>query len=245
VAIIKRDTGVEPPNTVLQAEAEVANRQANVIDSVRIIADAQDALKRAMNIKNGGDMWEYNLIPLDKPFFTPVNPNEEACYAEALQLRPDYAAAKLGKDIAEINKIVAWNQRLPQLDLVAQYQLSGGEQTVGNSFENAETGDFETYNAGVRFSYPLQNRTARAQYRQSVSQFQQREEVIRNLQELIRLDLQPGESVGPLDVRCLCLFFRPVAQVEKLGGSNGQPVPACLPGHAGNRDLARRRYAAH
>ena len=50
IAVIKRDTSVEPPNVVLQAQAEVSGREASVIAAQRAIADAGDSLKRVMNI---------------------------------------------------------------------------------------------------------------------------------------------------------------------------------------------------
>lgn len=190
VARIKRDTGVEPPNIVLQAEAEVARRDALVIDARRTIADVQDALKRVMNISETSDEWRYNLIPVDGPSYNPISPNEQAVYAEALQLRPDYRAALLGTDIAEINRRVAKNRRLPQLDVVGSYQITGLEKNLGESIDNLETGDFETWDAGLRFSYPLQNRTARAQYRQSETQLDQQHELVRNLEDVIRLEVR-------------------------------------------------------
>ncbi|HUT24079.1 MAG TPA: TolC family protein, partial [Sumerlaeia bacterium] len=95
ITVIKRDTGVEPPSVVLQAEAEVARREAQVIDARRLIADVSDSLKRSMNITEGSEKWRYNLVPVDRPLVTPVSLNDEAVFAEALQFRPDYRGALL------------------------------------------------------------------------------------------------------------------------------------------------------
>ncbi|NQU45190.1 TolC family protein, partial [bacterium] len=92
VTRIKEETGVEPPNVVLQAEADVSRREALVIDAQRQIADTADRLKKAMNVPESAEEWNFNLIPVDKPDFEPVNLNEEAIYQEALALRPDYRA---------------------------------------------------------------------------------------------------------------------------------------------------------
>jgi outer membrane protein TolC len=190
ITIIKRDTGVEPPSVVLQAEAEVARREAQAIDARRLIADVSDSLKRSMNITEGSEKWRYNLVPVDRPLVTPVSLNDEAVFAEALQFRPDYRGALLTTEIAEIDRRVKKNARLPQLNAQGTYQITGLDSSTHQAFDNVETADFEGYRAGLEFSYPLQNRQARAAYRQSGSRLEQARETITNLEDIIRLEVQ-------------------------------------------------------
>lgn len=190
IAIIKRDTGVEPPNVVLQAQAEVSSREASVIDARRAIADAADALKRVMNMSEASEQWNANLIPVDRPTFTPVNLNEQAVYSEALRFRPDYRNAQYALEIARINHLVAKNNKLPQLDINGSYSITGMEDSFSGAVDSAETADYETWSGGLSFYYPLQNRAAKAGYRSAGMEIDKSEETLRNLAEVIRLEVR-------------------------------------------------------
>ena len=190
-ATIKRDAGVEPPTVVLQAEAEVARQNANVISAVQTISQSQDNLKKIMNITEGSEEWQYNLIPIDKPGYAPMSLNEEAIYAEALELRPEYRTALFNLDILDVQKNVAKNNTLPQLNAVASYQRQGiDDSSYTGALDNAEDHDYYIKSAGLQFSYPLQNRTARANYKASISRVEQQNEQLKNVADSIRLEVR-------------------------------------------------------
>lgn len=190
ISIVKRDTGVEPPTVVLEAEAEVSRREALLIDAQSKIASTADSLKRAMNLTEGSAEWNYNVIPVDRPSFAPLSINEEAIYAEALSMRPDYRAQLIGKDIAVIGKNVAENQKLPQLNAIAGLQATGLGRNGVDAGDNLDSGKYWGWNAGLVFSYPLQNRQASANYEQKKALLDQSAEQLKNLEEIIRLDLR-------------------------------------------------------
>jgi outer membrane protein len=196
-AVIKRDTGVEPPTVVLQAQAEVSRREALLIAAKSDIADASDSLKRMMNITEGTDRWNYNLIPIDSPSFAPLDVNETAAYDLALSMRPDYRAVKIAIEEAEIGKMVKKNSLLPELNLTADFAGVGGERSVSEAWD--ETGDrkYDSYNLGLELNFPLQNRKARAEYRQAKTQLAQLDESRKNLEDGIRLEVRA--SVRSLD----------------------------------------------
>ncbi|MBN1867557.1 TolC family protein [Candidatus Sumerlaeota bacterium] len=217
IATIKRDTGVEPPNVVLQAQAEVSVREASLIQAIQSIADASDQLKRTMNIAETSEQWDYNLTPIDRPDITPYDLNENAIHDEALAFRPDYRSAKLALEIAEIEKRVAKNSRLPSLDATAGYRIMGLEDSFHGAVDNAETADFETWNAGVEFVYPLQNRQARAAYRQALKAVEQQEEILRDLEDAIRLEVRSAVRSLETNLRLTAAYQANVeAEAAKL-----------------------------
>jgi len=187
---VKVDTGVEAPNVVLQAEAEVSRREALLIDAQRLIADSADRLKRAMGMTEGTAEWQYNLIPVERPSFTPMSPNEEAVYAEALEMRPEYRTAQFGLDMAEIDLKIAENAKKPELDASVGYQITGMGKDGGEALDSIQSGNYSGWNAGLTLKFPLQNRYALATYSQKTKVLAQGKESLESLKEMIRLEVR-------------------------------------------------------
>lgn len=190
ISVVKRDTGVEPPNVVLQAQAEVSRREALVIQARSVIADVADNLKRIMNIEEGTHEWQVNLIPVDRPRFGSLDLNEQAIYQEALLNRPDYRSMELGLHMAEIDEKVARNQKLPSLDAQVRYQYYGMGDSKGHAWDSMETGDYFGWNASLAFAYPLQNRQARHSHKQKEQTLEKQQEMLKQLEEIIRLEVR-------------------------------------------------------
>ena len=168
----------------------MARRDALVIDARRQIADVSDALKQTMNITAGSEQWHYNLVPIERPVFSPLELDEEDVFEEALESRPDYRAALLGLEAAEVNRRVAKNAMLPRLDASAGYQVTGLEESFDDAMDEAESIDFTGWNLGLTLSYPLQNRGAKAGYAQSVERLERQREILTHIKEIIRLEVR-------------------------------------------------------
>jgi len=187
----KLDAGTVAPNEVLQAQAEVSKREADVISARSLIATAQDSLKRRMNITEGSEQWNYNLIPLDRPQFAPLNLNEEAVYQEAVGSRPDYRRILYGIERAGVQKMVAKNNTLPNVSAVAGYEVSDSDSSTRDDFSRLDGDtDGHGYNVGLQASHYLQNRSAKAVYRQSQDAEKQQQELKRSTEEIIRLEVR-------------------------------------------------------
>ncbi len=214
VTRIKVEQGVEPPNVALQAEAETSNREALVINARSAIADASDALKQKMHIYPGDEQWDYNLIPVDQPIVSPVPLNENAIYQEALLLRPDYRVAQRNLEVLEVDKRVAKNSRLPQLDATGSVSANAVGADFGEAGDNLETTDNYTYTAGLEFSYPLQNRAARGDYNAASLRVEQQLETLENLKELIRLEVRSTMRALETNLRLIHAFDSAVKSEE-------------------------------
>jgi len=115
---------------------------------------------------------------------------------------------------AEIDRRVTKNARLPQLNAQGAYRITGLDSSAHEAFDNAETVDFGGYSAGLEFSYPLQNRQARAAHRQSGSRLEQARETIANLQDIIRLEVQTTLRALETDMK-LAKAFEASIEAEK------------------------------
>jgi outer membrane protein TolC len=177
---IKVRVGTMAPLDVVQAESEHASREEAVIVAEAAVAEAEDALKRAIFNTNDPAMWETRIVPVERPTAEPFRVDLEAAIRNALGRRTDMTAARKRFESAEYNVEYARNQLLPTVDLIAAYGTTGiggtfvereglgGPiiRTVPGGFSDA-LGDvfgrnFPTWTFGFNLAYPIFNRQADA-----------------------------------------------------------------------------------
>ncbi|MGP0629683.1 TolC family protein [Nitrospina sp. 32_T5] len=176
------EVGTMAPLEILQAQSEVASREEAVINAEKLIKDNEDNLKNILNIAFDSEKGTKNIQPLDAPQYDPqAKVDLNHAISQALRQRPDYLSKKKELDTRNIQVEFNENQTYPTLDLVASYGLNGitGDArpvglggaprisqfggTFGRGMERALSTDFDSWTAGVVFSYPLGNRAAESQ----------------------------------------------------------------------------------
>ena len=171
--------GTSAPIDIVQSEATVASREVDIIVAENQVENAADVLKDLMGFENRED-WRSQIVPTDALEATTTSANLDQSIAEALQRRPDLRQMELETEINEINVMSARNAVLPQLNLGLNYGFAGvgGTQTLvdpdtGEVIETIPGGwsdaqsqiwnrDYNQWSAGITFSYPLENTTAKA-----------------------------------------------------------------------------------
>lgn len=180
----KAEVGVLPPVEVLQAEAEKAAREEGVIRAEDALRDAEDTLRRVLNLSDAPGYWEVRLVPSDEPVLTQDPNGLEEHLQTALTRRPDLNQAKLNLESKKIQLKYSRNQLLPRVDLVgalgvsglsgkaqSQPDLSNPGATLQNPFggnnsdslDELTSGDHYSYSIGIQVAYPLGNRAARSE----------------------------------------------------------------------------------
>jgi outer membrane protein TolC len=162
--------GVAAPVEVTQAEAQAAAQVQNVILAEKAIKDAEDQLKLIINIPDGEKIWARSIIPADEPPFEVAPVNADAFIQEALEKRPEYAAAKLTLQNSDLNLRVARNQLLPSLQFQGGVGLNGLNEVdkgLGSDYGQLTSGDFYSWSAALVLTYPLGNRSARSAFVQA------------------------------------------------------------------------------
>jgi outer membrane protein TolC len=171
---IRVDAGQIPPRDLVQAEAEVAQRNENLIRARTVADDAEDALRRLIVDPSDLAFWQVRLDPVEQPTRTDMAPDADAAVTTALAERLDLARA--GQDLESARKRVQFlsNQRLPDVRLEASYRgngLGGTEfvrtggfpgivtgtrsHTIAGALGQVFTNDYPTWSLGVSISYPL------------------------------------------------------------------------------------------
>jgi outer membrane protein TolC len=196
--------GVAAPVEVTQAEAQAAAQVQNVILAEKAIKDAEDQLKLIINLPDAEKIWARTIVPADAPPFEVVQVGGEASIQEALEKRPEYAAAKLTLQNTELNLRVARNQLLPSLQFQGNVGLNGlnsKDEGLGSDYGNLTSGDFYSWSAALVLSYPLGNRSAKSAFVQARLIDDQARTTLLNLKRQIISQVREGVRRIDADIR--------------------------------------------
>ena len=138
---------------VLQAEAGLALRKSKLAEAQQKQRETVAQLRTPISLPV--DAVEVEIRAKDQPNPLADVPPFEQSGQRALELNPDYLSEQ--KKLAQENVKLAYakNQRLPQLDLKASYGLNGLGDSPGDSWQQAQSGDFPSFSVGVEVRIPL------------------------------------------------------------------------------------------
>lgn len=147
------DAGRGSELDVAQAEAGLALRRSKLFESRQKQRETVAQLRALVSVapESEGADW----LAKDRPEPGADIPAFQEAGQRALALNPDYLTQQ--KKLAQENVRIAYakNQRLPQLDLKASYGLNGLDSSPGSSWEQAQSGDYPSFAAGVELRIPL------------------------------------------------------------------------------------------
>lgn len=181
------EVGTLAPIEVLSAQAEVATREADLIQAETQIKSNEDQLKLLLHITGDEDKAITDLVPKDKPTYVVREVNLDEALAAAIANRTDLKIAAIGLDTDRLNLSYAKNQVLPDLSLSASYSSPGIDGTriyyIGNpldgNIDHTVPGDiggalgqtfklkYPNWNLGLTFSLPLANVFSKASLSQA------------------------------------------------------------------------------
>jgi HAE1 family hydrophobic/amphiphilic exporter-1 len=200
------EIGTTPPIDIVEAEAEVAQRQEAVILAEAQIQTSEDTLRALVFNPSSPDFWTIRIEPTDLPPFAPVAVDVDAAVKNALGRRTDLDQSRKSLEANDVSIRFFRNQTLPDVSAEFNYGLSaiGGTQfqrgpslgltpgaIIGETHRSYTsvlsdllTNDFPTWTAALSISYPIgtsqqEANLARARLQQTQTQTQ-----IRN-QELL------------------------------------------------------------
>jgi outer membrane protein TolC len=192
------EIGTMAPIDVVEAEAEVAQRDEAVIVAEADIARSEDALRVLIDDPSTPDFWSYHIEPTDPPPFEPAAVDVDGAVRHALDRRTDLREAQKTLEADDVSIKYYRNQVLPDVTAELDYGLAGigGTQALrGAGFPGPIIGTTETsygsvladvfgnsfpkWTLKVNMSYPLghsqqETTLARARVQHSQSQLQLR-----------------------------------------------------------------------
>lgn len=181
---------------VTQARARMAEREELVLVAERAVRDAENHLRQLTGeTVVGADGPSVAIDPL-----TPTNPPQvdgAAALHQALELRPDYQAAKLGITIRKAKHVAARNELLPRVDFVGSYGYNGNDADFPTSRAQVRNRDFRAYSAGVVVSVPLTFAEGRGRARAAKLALQQSQADLTRLEQDVALNV--AAAIGQME----------------------------------------------
>lgn len=212
------EVGTLAPLEVLNAEATVAQREADILQAEALIRRSEDVLKSLVNPPAEGGPRAVRIVPTDKPAYRPASVSMDEALAQALERRPELRAGRTTIDTGRLNFSVARNQLLPQLDLKLSYWSPGisgdrvlylnddpflgviiGKESGGASkaFKDAAKFLYNNWTVGLTLTVPVANVVGRANLALARLELDRSEARLRNQEQQIALEV--GDAVRSVE----------------------------------------------
>ena len=210
--------GQMAPIEILNAEAAVAQREADLIQAEALITRSQEVLKSILNVAAEDGGRSLVLEPTDRPVYQSVSLNLDEALESAIRNRPDLQALAKSLENKSLNLQVARNQLLPALDFEFSYASPGisGDRlkylnddpflgvivgtvpgSVGNSFKDAFKFLYNNWTVGLTLSFPLASALTRADYAYARTDLAQSEARLKSLRQ--RAELEISDAVRTVE----------------------------------------------
>jgi outer membrane protein TolC len=164
---IRLEVGTMAPLEVVQAETGVAQREEEVIVARSLVENAEDNLKRLLNLPKDAEEWKMRIEPTDRPVIVEKEVDLLSQLKMAFERRPDYKRSLVVIENAAINEQFARNQLLPSVDLNGEYQFRAVDSEFHGAFDDIERGTSPSWLLGATAEYPIGNRAARGGHRKA------------------------------------------------------------------------------
>ena len=177
----KVEVGTMAPIDIIEAQAEVSRNEEQVIVQEGQIRSFEDRLRTLIMNPSQPDFWTLGIEPTEQPTLTPKAVDVEAAVANALNNRTDLAQARRQLESTGITLQYARNQKLPAVDLVANYGLVGlagtqfqfgsgfpppvinqSQRSFGDALRDVFDNQFKTWSLQLQVSYPIGTSPAEA-----------------------------------------------------------------------------------
>ena len=176
------EIGTMAPLDIVQAEAEVAQREEGVILAEAAISRAEDTLRALIsNPTDQPQFWNMRLEPADQAEFRPVAVDTDAAVRNALASRTDLMAARKQIESNDIAIRYFRNQSMPDVNAVVNYsaiglagtqfelsdefpprRLNQTQRAYWGAFGDVFASDFPTWSLQLQVNYPIGASSAEA-----------------------------------------------------------------------------------
>jgi outer membrane protein len=159
---VEVQVGTKAPLELTNSEAAIATREEGIIQAISAVGDAEDVLRRLLNLPPG-TLWETPIVPTSDPKTDEkVTVNVKEALTAAIAQRPELRTQDLQLAQAKRDADYFRRQLKPQLNLDVQYGYTGLDTSFNSAFNQITAISFPGWTVSLAFIYPIQNRTARA-----------------------------------------------------------------------------------
>lgn len=205
------EVGTIAPIEILSARAEVATREAEILQAEVMVKNSEDLLRTIINLAAEEKRGEGKIVPVDRPDYKKKEVSLEAALLTALENRPDLQASRVDVKNKEIDLSYSKNQLLPDLSLQVSYWSPGlsGTQILyldnnpltgmiidtisGNASEalkDAFNFRYRNWSVGITLNIPLNTFLSRAQYAEARTSLEQALLRLKNQEQQIFFEIK-------------------------------------------------------
>jgi outer membrane protein len=171
------------------AEAEIALRREGLINARSNLEKTRLQLLRLLNPPDT-NLWQRDIVLLHEPRIPEVTLDDvDSHVGIALRMRPDLNQARLQVQRGDLEIVKTKNGLLPKMDFFINLGKTGYAGSFNSSVSDIDGDSYDTL-VGVSLEFPLVNREARARYRKSLLSREQAEEAVKNLAQLVQVDVR-------------------------------------------------------
>lgn len=202
------EAGTLAPIELRSTESNLELRKEFVITALQAITTAENTLKNLMLNDAADSAWSARIVPVDPAGLVPVGADLDSSMKAAVLNRPELTQLQLRTELKQIDREFFKNQLKPQVDAFFQYSLRGTAGTpainaqnpvfvpeqfiggYGRSIGTLFSADFPTYAVGVRFSFPIGNNVAEANFGRTEAELRQLDAENRRLVQSIQVEVR-------------------------------------------------------
>jgi outer membrane protein len=196
------EVGTMAPIDIVQAQAEVASNEEQVIVAQANLQQAEDILRTLIFDPQSPDFWNQHLEPADTPTLSTTQIDPDAAVKSALDKRTDLRQGMKVMEESQINIRYTKNQIMPAINAQVQYNTNGlgGFATrtdpvtgavipvsigYGSVLSDVFRSTYPAWTVGVSVSYPIGLSNAQAGLARARLQYHESELQVRQLQMTI------------------------------------------------------------
>jgi len=206
------EVGTMAPIEIINAQATVAQRQADILAAQAEVKNNEDILKTIINVAADIETpKEATIIPKDEPEYKKKEITLDEALSIAMQNRPDLESTRISLENSQIDLNYTKNQMLPQLDLSASYWSPGvsGDRVLylndnvlsgivigkvpgglGDSFSDAFGFRYQNWSVGLTLDIPLSDLLSRSQFKQARLNLEMAKLQLKNQEQEIFRDIK-------------------------------------------------------
>ncbi|MBR9984528.1 MAG: TolC family protein [Desulfosarcina sp.] len=182
--------GLSQQLDVQRARSNAQVRRSTLLRSQEEYKLAMDRLKLLLNWQEFNIDSTAQVIPIESPRTTPLNPDETEAIETALSNRPEIIKAQQELMIREVDQKLAAHQRLPTLDAYGRYSVSGYGNDHDRAWSDVSVNDDDIWEVGLQFEWAFGNRAAESQYRKKSLGRLQADAQLKRVKDEIKLDVK-------------------------------------------------------
>ena len=182
--------GISQRLDVERARSNAQIRRSTWMNSVEEYHLAMDRLKLMLNqgqLNIGSDS---SVLPVERPKTAPVKVEESETIAKALDNRPEIIKAREQLMIHKVDQDLAAHQKLPTLDFIGRYSVSGYGRELDNAWDDVSMDDDDAWEVGIQFEWPFGNRRAKSSYEKKTLARMQANAEIKRIADDIKLEVR-------------------------------------------------------